>query len=230
MLRRQAWSDAFSHLSTADRQEGLDPADLVELAQAAQLIGKESESAELLARAHQGFLRRGDTQRAVRCAFWLGFVALLNGEVAQAGGWLSRAERLLAGESDCVERGYLLLPTGYRSVHGGDPALAYATFVQAAEIGTRFGDRDLATLALQGQGRALIREPGGDAAGRSNGRGHGRRGICSSCGRSVLQRDRGLRRNFRFAACAGVDVGVGEVVLVPTRHCPVPRAMHDTPR
>ncbi|HEX2598875.1 MAG TPA: LuxR C-terminal-related transcriptional regulator, partial [Terriglobales bacterium] len=40
----------------------------------------------------------------------------------------------------------------------GDPALAYATFVQAAEIGTRFGDRDLATLALQGQGRALIRQ------------------------------------------------------------------------
>ena len=158
MLRRQAWSDAFSYLSTADREDGLDPDDLVELAQAAQLIGKESESAELLARAHQGFLRRGDTQRAVRCAFWLGFVALINGEVAQAGGWLSRAERLLAGESDCVERGYLLLPTGYRSVHGGDPALAYATFVQAAEIGTRFGDRDLATLALQGQGRALIRQ------------------------------------------------------------------------
>jgi len=86
MLRRQAWSDAFSHLSTADREDGLDPDDLVELAQAAQLIGKESESAELLARAQQGFLRRGDTQRAVRCAFWLGFVALINGEVAQAGG------------------------------------------------------------------------------------------------------------------------------------------------
>src|SRR3954464_2820286 len=76
MLRRQAWSDAFSYLSTADREDALDPDDLVELAQTTQLIGKESESAELLARAHQGFLRRGDTQRAVRCAFGLGRVLL----------------------------------------------------------------------------------------------------------------------------------------------------------
>jgi DNA-binding NarL/FixJ family response regulator len=57
-----------------------------------------------------------------------------------------------------VENGYLLLPTGYRSFQTGDAVTAQAMFVQAAAIGERFGDKDLVTLALQGQGRALIRQ------------------------------------------------------------------------
>ena len=36
--------------------------------------------------------------------------------------------------------------------------LVPAAFARAAEIGDRFGDRDLATLARHGQGRALIRQ------------------------------------------------------------------------
>lgn len=157
-LRKQAWASAFSQLSAVDREQPLEPLDLVDLAQAANLIGKESEGAEILARAHQGFLSRGEIQPAARCAFWLGFMALINGEQAQAGGWLSRAGRLLEGQPDCVEKGYLFLPTGFRSVHEGDGATAYQAFIQAGEIGERFGDIDLVTLARQGQGRALIRQ------------------------------------------------------------------------
>jgi hypothetical protein len=56
------------------------------------------------------------------------------------------------------DKGYLLLPAGYRSVHEGDAAKAYQAFTQAAAIGERFSDKDLVTLALQGQGRALIRQ------------------------------------------------------------------------
>jgi len=157
-LRKQAWSAAFSQLSAADREAPLDPVELQGLSIAAHLTGRESESLELLARAHQGFASQGDNQRAARCAFWLGFISLISGQVAQAGGWLSRAERLLEGATDCVERGYLHLPVGYRMVHGGDPALAFASFGKAIEIGERFLDKDLVTLGLQGQGRALIRQ------------------------------------------------------------------------
>ena len=151
------WAAAFSELSAADQETSLDPADLEELAKAAHLIGKEPECAELLTRAHQAFLSQGEIQAAVRCAYRLGFTALVNGDFAQAGGWFSRGERLLDGQPDCVERGYLILPAGYRAVHGGDPAHAYQAFGQAIEIGERFGDIDLVTLARQGQGRALIR-------------------------------------------------------------------------
>jgi DNA-binding CsgD family transcriptional regulator len=162
LLREQAWGAAFSQLSAADRESPLEPQDLAELAKIAYLIGKEPEGADFLARAHQGFLSRGDVQHAARCAFWLGFTSLINGEQAQAGGWLSRAARLLEGHPECAELGYLLLPVGYRSVHAGDPASGYAAFVEAARIGERFGDKDLTTFALQGQGRALIRQ--GDTA------------------------------------------------------------------
>src|SRR6516225_2502255 len=114
-FQRKKWAAAFEQLSAADSQSSLQPQYLVELAQPALLIAKEAEGAVYLARAHQGFLSHGETQPAVRSAFWLGFIALLNGEVAKAGGWLSRASRLLEGCPDCVEHGYLLMPVGYRA-------------------------------------------------------------------------------------------------------------------
>ncbi len=158
LLRKQAWSNAFTQLTAADRETPLESMDLVALGQAAYLIGRETEGAEFLARAHQGFLGRGETQPAARCAFWLGFTLLISGERAQASGWLSRADRLLEDCPDCAEKGYLHLPVGYSSVHGGDAVTAYKAFAQAAKIGERFGDTDLVTLARQGQGRALIRQ------------------------------------------------------------------------
>ena len=157
-LQNQAWRAAFDQLSAADRDVPLEPVDLEQLSQAAHLIGEQNASVDLLARAHHGFLTRGETRRAARSAFWLGFISLVSGEPAQASGWLSRAERLLDDQPDCVEKGYLLLPAGYRAVHGGDARVAYRAFVEAAAVGERFSDSDLLTLARQGQGRALIRQ------------------------------------------------------------------------
>jgi DNA-binding CsgD family transcriptional regulator/tetratricopeptide (TPR) repeat protein len=157
-FRQHAWSDAFTHLASADRAAPVDPPDLECLAAAARLLGKDAESADYLTRAHQGYLAAGQIDRAVRCAFWLGFSLLSNGDQARGGGWLARAQRLLDdGRRDCVERGYLLLPEGIRCIRDGDPAAAFDTFDKAVSIGTRFGDPDLIAIAVNGQGRALIR-------------------------------------------------------------------------
>jgi DNA-binding NarL/FixJ family response regulator len=157
-FRTQAWRAAFSQLSAANSEAPLEADDLVLLAQAALLIGRDADGSDLLASAHQAFVDRGNTQLAARCAFWIGFTLLLSGESSKAGGWLSRASRLLEGEPDCVEKGYLLLPTGYRAVRSGDTTTAQLAFVGATAIGERFGDKDLETLGLQGQGRTLIRQ------------------------------------------------------------------------
>jgi DNA-binding CsgD family transcriptional regulator len=155
---RHAWADAFTLLSAADGESSLEAEDLERLATAAYLTGRDDDGAHAGARAHQEFLRRGSLERAARCAFWLGFTLVHRGEFARGGGWLARARRLLDdGHLDCVERGYLLLPAALQTMAGGDAATACATFGQAAEIGGRFGDPDLETLAGLGRGQALIR-------------------------------------------------------------------------
>jgi tetratricopeptide (TPR) repeat protein len=155
---RWAWADAFDQLSAADREVRLAPEDLERLAIAAYLVGRDADRDDVLARAHQEWLRLGAAERAARCAFWLAFGLLNRGELARGGGWLARARRLLDdGQLDCVEQGYVLLPLAIQRLVEGDAAAAYATFSQAAKLGDRFGDRDLTTIALAGRGQALLR-------------------------------------------------------------------------
>ena len=155
---RREWAAAYAQLSAADRESPLELPDLELLATAAYLVGRDDEGRALSARAYNGWLGQGETARAARCAFWLGFLLLLAGMEAQSGGWLVRAGRLLDdGGHDCPERGYLLLPAALQLIDAGDAAAAYATFSRAAEIAERFADPDLVILAGLGRGQALVR-------------------------------------------------------------------------
>jgi len=154
---RREWADAFAALSAADRETPLEPEDLERLATAAYLAGRDDDSAEAWERAHHELVRRGDAVRAARCAGWLVFVLLNGGEFARAGGWLARARRLLDdGRRDCAEQGHLIVPEAFQHAVAGDWPTAYAIAGRAAEIGVRFGDLDLVTLARNLQGRSLI--------------------------------------------------------------------------
>jgi DNA-binding CsgD family transcriptional regulator len=156
-FERRAWGDAFDGLSAADSEAPLEPEDLERLATAAYLIGRDEESVDVWERAHRELLNRGDVLRAARSAGWLVFVLLNGGEFARAAGWLARARRLLDGfEGDCAERGHLLVPEAFQHAVEGDWPGAYAISGRAAELGVRFRDIDLVTLARNIQGRALI--------------------------------------------------------------------------
>ena len=164
-FERQAWGNAYQQLTAADREAALEPEDLERLAIAAHLVGRDAESADAWARAHHAFLRRGAAPEAARCAFWLGFTLLIQGETARSGGWLARGQRLLdGGRHDCVERGYLLMLQALGRMWAGDNATLYATFDEAARIGERFGDAQLMAFGRIGVGEALIRS-GQTAAG-----------------------------------------------------------------
>ena len=155
---RREWTDAYTRWRDADLESPLEPGELEQLASAAYLIGKDTESAAAWARAHHVFLSRGENARAVRCAFWLAFGLFSRGERARGGAWIERARRVLddAGR-DCVEVGYVLLPSAFECLVRGDIATAYAEFCRAGEIGARFGDPDLIALARHSRGRVLIR-------------------------------------------------------------------------
>ena len=154
---RLEWADAHALLSEADLEHPIGLEDLERLAIAAHLIGRYGESAALAKRSYQEAARVGDIGRAARSAFWIAVEHLGNGELAPAAGWLARAERLVGTETtERVETGYLLVAAAVRSLAEGDAASAQTMYERAAEIGARFGDRDLVVLARLGVGEALV--------------------------------------------------------------------------
>jgi len=152
-----AWADSFALLSQADKEVPLGVADLELLATSAYLVGQDGVFLDALDRAHGAYLSAGETTCAARCAFWLGLSLLFMGETGRGTGWLAGARRLIEGETaDCVERGYLLLPTAEQLLGAGDYDTAYATAADAVEIGDQFGEADLVSCARHLQGRALM--------------------------------------------------------------------------
>ena len=155
---RHAWSEAYESLSSADEADALAAEDLESLAVAAYMLGRVDEFLATLERAHHAYVGIGESRPAARAAVHLGINLAILGDVAQAGGWFARAQRLVARESaDCPERGYLLLPLALRHEAAGEHALVAEAAAEAAAIGERFGDRDLFALGAHVHGNALIR-------------------------------------------------------------------------
>jgi len=157
--RPLAWGDVYESLSRPDESGSLSGDDLELLAAAAYLLGHVDECRHALQRAHRAHLSAGDAPRAARCVFWVAFTSLLEGNLAQASGWLARAHRLLEDEKEeSAEQGLLMLPDAVLASAAGDYASAEADAARAAAIGARLGDADLLALALHFQGRALVKE------------------------------------------------------------------------
>lgn len=156
---RREWRAAYESLSAADRDTSLDADDLWRLGMAAFLLGHDDDFVEALERAYRIQADAGDAGPAARSATWLGLHLAETGEMARATGWFGRASRVLdTSDSECVEHGYLLLPTIMQQLSAGDNAAAARTAAEAAECAQRFGDRDLLALAVHMQGRALLRQ------------------------------------------------------------------------
>lgn len=151
------WKETYERLNDLDKVSPLEPAKLLELAQSAHLIGKDSESLAVLMRAQQGFVQQRDLRRAGGVAAWIASIMMNTGDAAQSTGWMARAARLLdeSGEPG-VERGYVLVTAARQSMVSGNVTDAESKFAEAAAIGARFGDADVTALGRQGQGRALI--------------------------------------------------------------------------
>ncbi len=149
---------ARESLSSADEDDVLAAEDLESLAVAAYMLGRVDEFLGTLERAHQAYVGAGESRRAARAAVHLGINLAILGDVAQAGGWFGRAQRLVEREeADCPERGFLLLPLAFRHEAAGEYALVAEAAAEAASIGERFGDRDLFALGAHVHGNALIR-------------------------------------------------------------------------
>ena len=156
-FERRAWGAAYELLCAADGEAPLAAEDLERASRAAYLTGRDEDWFTLCERAFRERMRQGDPEGAALDGFWLAFGLMPRGEWAQAGGWVGRARAAIDdGRRDCVARGYLLAPDALQALMGGDAERAYAIFSEQREIGRRFADLDLLTLAGFGQGQALI--------------------------------------------------------------------------
>jgi DNA-binding CsgD family transcriptional regulator/tetratricopeptide (TPR) repeat protein len=155
--RNQSWKTAYEALVRAEAVSPLSGEDLELLATAASMLGDIDGQVQALERAYHRYLESGDYEDALRCAIWLGIHLMLAGSVGRASGWLSRAERQMElSDDDSAGRGYLLLPIALRKEAAGDLDGAVEAAREAAEIGERFRDADLAAIARQAMGNFLI--------------------------------------------------------------------------
>lgn len=159
---RRQWGQAYEQLRAGARDDGLDVDDLERLAVAAYMTGRTEAAAEALERLHLALLGAGEVSRAVRWAVWLAILLFQVGQHAQAGGWLSRAGRLMADRSeDGPERGYLLVPAALQALGGGD-------LEHSRELPLPAGRAAPAARAAPGGGAVL---PGGQPVGPPTGAG-----------------------------------------------------------
>ena len=153
---QQAWRDACRAFQAAAAELPLEPDDYEHLAVAAYLTGEDRQCVQAWEAAHRAALHVGDDAGAARAAVLLALCLMLRGDMAQAGGWLGRAEGLVEHASvECAASGYVLIPKVLGALEV-DPALAADLAMQAAAIAKRCGDDDLLALAVLGHGQALI--------------------------------------------------------------------------
>jgi ATP/maltotriose-dependent transcriptional regulator MalT len=151
---RRDWGAVYERL--ADGTEPLGGGDLDRLAVAAYLIGRERESARAFEQAHAAHARAGDRGPAARSAFWLAITLLLRGEMAPAGGWLARAERVAEATEDGALQALLMVPAFIGTLESGDVVGAGALADRMMEATRASDDEDLAAFARLCRGEALL--------------------------------------------------------------------------
>jgi class 3 adenylate cyclase len=151
---RGAWQEAYDLLAPAEKS--LSAGDLKALAEASFWTGRLNEAIQARERAYTAYVEAGDEEQAAVLALWISRDYFSKADLAIAGGWFAKAERLLEGKQESPAHGYLAVSKGFNDVMSGKLDGAFEQAEIAFEHGRRFGDRNLSAMALVMKGRALI--------------------------------------------------------------------------
>jgi LuxR family maltose regulon positive regulatory protein len=127
-------------------------------AQAARFLGEGNASLDARARAFRGYRARGEARSAARAAAWLAYdTVVFRGDDAVAQGWFAHAHRLLEGEQEGEEHGWLAFLEGEVALLAhADTARAAEHAARALAAGRSAGVMDLELLALSLIGLARV--------------------------------------------------------------------------
>jgi class 3 adenylate cyclase len=154
--RRRAWRNAYDLLRSADESGDLAGEDIERLAEAAWWTGRLDEALALRERAYAAYVEEKEKTPAAMLAVMLTMDHQVRGAMSVAGGWLARAERLLANEEESAAHGHLALARGIYAFDHGELGKAGEEISLARELGARFGDRNLESMALVFEGTVLV--------------------------------------------------------------------------
>jgi DNA-binding CsgD family transcriptional regulator len=151
---RRDWRAAYEAFRACDE---LRADDLDALAESAHWLGLADEVIDCYSEAYRRHLAAGSARRASLSAFMLAIYLRLRGDGALADGWLARAQRLLASETEGPEHGYPLY-LGIARLMASDLEAAAEAARRLQELGRRFGDASLVALGVFLEGRTLVKQ------------------------------------------------------------------------
>ena len=156
-LERGAWDEARIHI-TASIAEHESAAALEDLGLAAWWLDEPTLTFDARERAYVLYREEHDARGAARVAIWLVWDYLaFRGDFAVASGWLERARRLLAGQHDTPEYGWLLIREGEVALfRRHDPSAAVASASRAVKLGRELGDQGVEFTGLGLEGLARV--------------------------------------------------------------------------
>jgi DNA-binding NarL/FixJ family response regulator len=153
--RRRSWAEARSVLQSLD-QASLVAEDIELMADCEWWLCHLDESITTRQRAYQAYVASGDHPRAAYNAWFVAYDYFSKGEGSIGAGWLARAQRHLATHPECLEHAYLAIAEAHSAEGEGNWEDACGFSRRALLIAEKFGNRDVATVALQTLGRELI--------------------------------------------------------------------------
>ena len=143
---RRAFEQAVAEAPSGAALEGL--------ARAAYLALDHMTAIELWGRAYPAYRDDGDRVGAIRVARTLAYMhGAVVGDWAVSGGWMARAQTLLAETEESVEAGWISLNLG---MFEADRDTKEARFREAIELARRFGSADLELVSLAYLGASLV--------------------------------------------------------------------------
>jgi tetratricopeptide (TPR) repeat protein len=117
-------------------------------------LNEVSAAHEQHTRAYLGYKERGDRRRAAYLAAWLAREQVfLRANVSAMHGWSARAESLLQGDRESVERGWVDV---YRATMTASVEELETITLYVVDLARRFHDEDLEVFALVNAGYACI--------------------------------------------------------------------------
>jgi class 3 adenylate cyclase len=155
-MLRHAWEEARGLLSRADAAAKLDGEGLRQLGKAYYWCADPAGCLDAFERSYASFVAAGDRRGAAKVALMLRRASLnMRQDGAAARGWLQRAERLLEGDSECVELGFLWRDQGRAAFNEGRPDEGGELLRKAIDVGNRLGSPNLVAMSLSWLGVSL---------------------------------------------------------------------------